>query len=157
MISINRTFLEVTSGKSQSQCHFIRFEGITSANGLKYYITNEKFTFPPFIDVPQKLHVIDLNVYLKSYLERISVTVPEIESESNLIVYPVPGNNFLTIKRKVNSTVQNYFLIGISGQVVLTGRLMEQVQNIDISELNSGFYLLKVGDKSPEYIKVIKQ
>lgn len=44
---------------------FHQIEGITTENGFKYYLTNEEFKLKPFISVNQKLHIVDLEPYLK--------------------------------------------------------------------------------------------
>lgn len=45
-------------------------EGITTRNGLQYYITNEHFRLKPIINTPQQLHQLDLNFLLQSYLNK---------------------------------------------------------------------------------------
>tara|TARA_R110002126_G_scaffold103074_6_gene235805 strand:+ start:6058 stop:7026 length:969 start_codon:yes stop_codon:yes gene_type:complete len=49
---------------------FHQIEGITTPNGLQYYLTNENFTRKPFIAIPQQLHQLDLSPYLSEYLGR---------------------------------------------------------------------------------------
>lgn len=49
---------------------FHQIEGITTQNGLQYYLTNENFTRKPFIAIPQQLHQLDLSLYLYEYLGR---------------------------------------------------------------------------------------
>lgn len=38
-------------------------EGIASSAGLTFYVTNEALVIPPFINIPQKLHKVDLSEY----------------------------------------------------------------------------------------------
>ena len=48
---------------------FHQIEGITSTNGLQYFLSNEEFKLAKgIIDVPQKLHILDLSPYLKDYI-----------------------------------------------------------------------------------------
>lgn len=49
---------------------FHQIEGITTQNGLQYYLTNENFTRKPFLAVPQQLHQLDLSPFLSQYLQR---------------------------------------------------------------------------------------
>lgn len=42
-------------------------EGITTENGLLYYISNEHFQLKPIINIPQQLHQLDLNPLLQLY------------------------------------------------------------------------------------------
>lgn len=50
---------------------FHQIEGITTNDGLHYYVTNENFERKPFVSVNQKLHFVDLTSYLQSYLARL--------------------------------------------------------------------------------------
>lgn len=43
-------------------------EAITTADGLKYFITNENFTQPEMVTVPQALYTLDLQQYLGAFL-----------------------------------------------------------------------------------------
>lgn len=45
-------------------------EGITTRNGLQYYISNEHFRLKPIINTSQQLHQLDLNLLLQSYLNK---------------------------------------------------------------------------------------
>lgn len=44
-------------------------EGITTQDGLHYYLTNENFSRRPIITVSQKLHHFDLSAFLGNYLK----------------------------------------------------------------------------------------
>lgn len=48
---------------------FHQIEAITTQNGLRYYLSNEKITRKPILDVPQQLHQLDLSPYLSRYLQ----------------------------------------------------------------------------------------
>ncbi|AWG27313.1 hypothetical protein FK004_10430 [Flavobacterium kingsejongi] len=47
-----------------------QIEGITTLNGLDYYLTNERFMRRPLINSPEQLHKLDLRQYLGDYLKR---------------------------------------------------------------------------------------
>lgn len=51
---------------------FNQIEGITTTNGLDYYVTNEKLV-QLFLNIPQKLHRFDLRPYLENYLQEPTV------------------------------------------------------------------------------------
>jgi len=50
-------------------------EAITTADGLKFFITNENFTQQDVVTVPQALNIIDLKQYLGTYLSAPPVQV----------------------------------------------------------------------------------
>ena len=45
-------------------------EGITTQDGLHYYLTNENFSRRPLINIPQQLHHFDLSAFLGNYLKQ---------------------------------------------------------------------------------------
>jgi hypothetical protein len=65
--TIQISFLAINEIKIALPFHQI--EGITTQNGLQYYLTMKIFTRKPFIAIPQQLHQLDLSLYL-SYLSR---------------------------------------------------------------------------------------
>jgi hypothetical protein len=48
---------------------FHQMEGISTQDGLHYYLTNENFTRKPIINIPQQLHEFDLSMFLINYLK----------------------------------------------------------------------------------------
>jgi hypothetical protein len=48
---------------------FHQIEGIASDDGIRYYLSNERATAQSFINIPQKLHLIDLSEVLSPHLE----------------------------------------------------------------------------------------
>jgi hypothetical protein len=128
-------------------------EGITTNNGLKYYISNEEF---PQLNILQKLHTFDLTEHLDSYLSSL-LAISENELEKNFIIYPVPSSDCITVKADYNSNIENYTLINSLGQVVLTGKWSNENQSIDISALPNGIYILKMGKKAIQTLKVVKK
>lgn len=49
---------------------FYQMEGISTQDGLHYYLTNENFVRKPIINIPQKLHQFDLSAFLTNYLKQ---------------------------------------------------------------------------------------
>lgn len=47
-----------------------QMEGITTQDGLHYYLTNENFSRRPIVIISQKLHLFDLSAYLSNYLKK---------------------------------------------------------------------------------------
>jgi hypothetical protein len=134
-----------------------QIEGIATVNGLKYYLSNEYFTYPPFLSVPQKLHILNLNSYLENYLNSVTSAVNKTETNDNYLVYPVPADNFIIVNRGEILQDENYSLINFTGQTVLAGKLTEEENSINISTFPGGFYILKVAGKMIKYYKVIKR
>ena len=63
-------FFSGNKRKIKLKLPFHQIEGITTKNGLQYYLTNENFQRKPFISINQQLHTIDLSPFFKSYLSK---------------------------------------------------------------------------------------
>ena len=135
---------------------FHQVEGIVTTNGLKYYISNELFTQPPYSTVPQKLHIIYLNAYLENYFYPLITSIPEINLDDNFVIYPVPSSNLITIKTNNDLSQESYILTNQLGQAVLNGKLSNENPSINISSLSNGLYMLKIG-RSEQSFKVLKK
>ncbi|WP_281232253.1 T9SS C-terminal target domain-containing protein [Flavobacterium gelatinilyticum] len=49
---------------------FHQIEGITTKDGLHYFITNESLVRKPVLNTPQQIHYLDLSSVLKSYVRK---------------------------------------------------------------------------------------
>lgn len=49
---------------------FHQIEGITTKDGIHYYITNEALIRKPILNIPQQIHYFDLSSVLNSYLHK---------------------------------------------------------------------------------------
>lgn len=61
-------FLSGNKRKIDLQLSFHQIEGITTKDGLHYYITNESLVRKPVLNTPQQIHYFDLSSILNSYL-----------------------------------------------------------------------------------------
>ena len=71
-------------------------------------------------------------------------------------VYPNPATSSITLTSADNLSGSKYFLADQSGRLVLTGKLTENTNAIDVSTLSPGIYLLEVIGERNLYAKVIK-
>ncbi|KAF2332502.1 T9SS C-terminal target domain-containing protein [Flavobacterium daemonense] len=66
----NNDFLSGNKRRIDLQLPFHQIEGITTTDGLHYYLTNETLIRKPIINVPAQIHYLDLNPVLKSYVHK---------------------------------------------------------------------------------------
>lgn len=66
----NSGFFSGNKRKINIALPFHQMEGISTQDGLHYYLTNENFARKPIINVPQKLHQFDLSSFLTTYLKQ---------------------------------------------------------------------------------------
>jgi hypothetical protein len=93
---------------------------------------------------------------LSTYLTAIK-EVPLIDVNNNYIVYPIPSNNFVSVKNTSGNSFAEYQIANISGQVVLLGKIKNTATGIDISSLQTGIYILTIfseyGERSFRVVK----
>lgn len=128
---------------------FHQVEGITTEDGLNYFVTNEKFEAT---GTSQKLHTVDLGPYLDSYLN-----VASIDKGMQFELYPNPTTSVFKVKAKQELFPIEYIIFDTAGRRMKQGKLRLQEPSIDISQLSSGIYILKLGDKTLKSYKVIKK
>lgn len=80
----------------------------------------------------------------------------QLNSESEIIAYPIPVKNILTIvlnqKLENDATIQLYNTIG---RLVVNDKIKSNKQTFNISKLPSGLYLLKVSNSNKSTVKRI--
>jgi len=63
-------FFSGNKRKIKIALRFHQVEGISTQDGLHYYLTNENFSKKPIINIPQQLHEFDLSAFLTNYLKQ---------------------------------------------------------------------------------------
>ncbi len=66
----NNDFLSGNKRRINLQFSFHQIEGITTTDGLHYYLTNESLIRKPILNVPQQIHYFNLSNYLSPYLDK---------------------------------------------------------------------------------------
>lgn len=141
----NLEFFSGNKRKISINAGFHQVEGITTLNGTNVIISNEEVSQPPVI-LHAKLQQLDLNPYLSGYLT--SATRADYNNTS-IGVYPNPASQFLYIEIPANKTGINYSISGIIGQRIIQGKLNKIKNCIPVNTLDTGLYILSIGD--PEY------
>jgi hypothetical protein len=123
MIAINSSFHQV--------------EGITTTDGLTYYITNERLTSPLVID--QKLQTINLTNYLDGYLNPVTTSI-KTSITVDVHLFPNPTNSNLNIETD-HTWIGSYFsILDVFGRVVLKGEIKNTSTSMNIEKLEDGVY-----------------
>ena len=157
LYDFNQTdFFNGNKRKLNLSLSFHQVEGIATSNGMKYYCSNEAFVQAPFINTPQKLHVLDLSAYLDNYLNQIILATSQ-QLNSEFAIYPNPANEFLILENVLHGFKENYSIVDLAGRIVDSGILSEGKQKINISNLSSGIYFLKISSLEAQILRFIKQ
>ncbi len=131
----NSSYLEMSAGGSNS--YVIDINGSLLGWGSNFYgnIGNNS--------------LVDSNI-------PITINCPTLETENynfnEVIVYPNPIEDFLFVKG-LNEEYKEYELYDIQGRLIKTGNLNDENNNIDVSKLLKGTYILKVFSENIFFIK----
>ncbi len=105
------------------------------ANGINYYLLKQ----------------IDFNGDVTDF----EITSVNVNSDNQLLVYPNPVENDLTIAQQSNEPLQ-YEIINSYGATILRGALVNKYSLIQLSHLPSGIYYLKISGTVETKLKLIK-
>ena len=133
-----------------------QIEGITTANGLRYYVSNEYLSLGPFINIPQKLQIIDLHSYLDNYFNSLTSDTNNL-TMNDYIIYPNPADDYISLKSNSVNMRSDYHLLDLSGRVIRTGFFSGDEPDISVSGLTAGIYFLKICREKCRTYKVIKK
>lgn len=136
-------FLSGNKRKINLNLPFHQVEGIATADGLNYYISNEKFS-QSIINVEQKLHKFDLSPYLDVYFFPEILLVDKLQATTPFRVYPNPiTDGFHVLFPEFTATEHITFeLIDPTGKSIFKNILKSKNQQFELGAFNlkSGFY-----------------
>lgn len=135
---------------------FHQIEGITSLNGLKFYISNEIFSLEEIISSPQKLHLFDLSPYLTEYLLSGSSILKNSYLKGAVIIYPNPANNYIIVKVNQETRTAPFMIYDMYARMVSSGILSDAISTFDISYLAPGVFTFKIGDSNKQIFSILK-
>ena len=75
-------------------------------------------------------------------LNSIATSGIENNIETEFSVFPIPTNNFITVKSNVN--INSYEIFDITGKIVIKSEGLEVVNKIDVSNLVNGVYFISI-------------
>jgi len=135
---------------------FHQIEGIATNNGLDYYLSNEHFQ-QFVVNVPQKLHIVNLSDYLGGYLQNVAGLTGSTLKEAGIIIFPNPAFSTLTIQCPQIIIGKKYTIVDITGRLVQSGVLLDITNILDISALTPGIYTVVISGFETDGYKLIKK
>lgn len=145
-----------------------------SADEFKFILDSETFTLTGSqwhkfeTELPIGTHLLRWTFSRKSHLDEGSASidllkvppmhvvitdVEEItETDSNVVVYPNPGNNTLNIIVP-DGSFSELQLFDIQGRMILNKQINDAITTINTESLAPGMYFWKVGDEAGKWIK----
>ena len=80
-----------------------------------------------------------------------TTAIDEFNSEQKTIIYPNPATNSIRIDGNLTNS-ESYQIYSATGILVLSGEISETNQNIDLSDLTSNVYFLRIGDELLKFV-----
>ncbi len=75
-----------------------------------------------------------------------TLSVTDISLLEQTLLYPNPANNYINLKSEVLSGVNNFEIYDIQGRKIRSGTITDNQQQIKISDLQSGIYVMNIGN-----------
>lgn len=135
---------------------FHQTEGITTADGLKYFVSNEHLEQPPLLDIKQQLHTIDLSPYLQQYLTG-ALAISNTPPTPGYIVFPNPATDHITVMLPGMQQSLPYSILDSGGRIVVQGSLSSGKTIINTAQLRAGMYCLMVNNSRKTALKIVKK
>ncbi|RMG53967.1 MAG: T9SS C-terminal target domain-containing protein, partial [Bacteroidetes bacterium] len=117
---------------------FHQIEAIDSPDGLTAYLTNERFS--NVITTPAKLHRLDLQPFLGTYLLGPASTLAAAPI-NRFRLYPNPAGEAVTLDLS-GGPDQPYALIDSQGRQIRQGQIRKGSQALPLQDLSTGTYYL---------------
>jgi hypothetical protein len=120
---------------------------ILRKQGWKKYISNNQFN----VDLSVSNGIVNSDCF-----NTISITtgIDKNLIEKNMLIFPNPSTNNLTIETPQKATIE---IINIQGQIIKTLQTTEDKTSVDISALAGGVYILKLtGEEGSVVRKFVK-
>lgn len=134
-------FFEGNKRKIALNLPFHQVEGVCTTNGTLYYATNERFN-QSVLTIPQKLHRLDLSMFLESYLYPTSIIGDVFSKDGTFNLHYKAG--YLHIGISDHFLGRNFQVFDLQGRVIKRGIFQEETVLLDLGRVASGVYVMVV-------------
>lgn len=133
---------------------FHQIEGITTTDGLTFFMSNEKFQ-QSILTTNQKLHRFDLSPYLETYIDGLGMHEKNLKGIS---IYPNPAEDEIIISSPQEYDGKTYTIFNSKGERIETGTISSTKTIVSISNWLTGLsYFLSIDNSYPQTIQFIKE
>ncbi|MBX2948990.1 MAG: T9SS C-terminal target domain-containing protein [Crocinitomicaceae bacterium] len=148
----NDDFFSGNKRKIMLNLPYHQVEGITSEDGLMYYLSNEAFTTGN-IQVDPKIMKLDLSSYLSNYLEGNPLAIKEPVANTFVQVFPNPAKEAMVIQLSEEQIgiITSVELIDGTGRTVLQQEINEQQTIISLNDAGTENEVVIVVFRNEQY------
>jgi len=97
--------------------------------------------------------IFDESLVKKLVFNVVSAVEPVFEAGSDLAVFPNPVSDYLQLKNAPDGEI-SYRIYGLDGAMQLAATLSGGSQQIDVTSLKKGFYVIKVNNQALKFLKL---
>lgn len=148
----NDDFFSGNKRKIMLNLPYHQVEGITSEDGLMYYLSNEAFPTGN-IQVDPKIMKLDLSSYLSNYLEGNPLAIKEPVANTFVQVFPNPAKEAMVIQLSEEQigTITSVELIDGTGRTVVQQEINEQQTIISLNDAGTENEVVIVVFRNEQY------
>jgi plastocyanin len=89
----------------------------------------------------------------------VQTVTPVIDNRllTKVLVYPNPVTDIVNIWIAGDKKGEVFSIVNLAGRQILTGKLEDEINSVDLSGLNSGLYFVQIGTGKRQTLKLIKE
>lgn len=145
-VYVNGTSIGTSTGFDDTQVHHVTFDNINISGTFDLEIRN----------ITSKQVVVD-NIEWTTYASKTTSTADVAKQETKVSVFPTPFENNLTIQASNTLNEVAVQIFDLNGRVVFNQAMNINQENINLSTLESGVYILKITGKDINVIQRIQK
>jgi hypothetical protein len=129
----------------------ILWDGDGSTNGSVYYVT---LTITDCYG-EETVYTQNLSCFKSAYVENSETSIKEVEVKENIMLYPNPADNVLKIyvNKSLSRESYNVSVFDINGKKIKETTMGGTQNNLDISNMHPGSYILRMSTKEKTFTK----
>jgi hypothetical protein len=133
---------------------FHQIEGITTTDGLSFFMSNEKFQ-QSILTTDQKLHRFDLSPYLETYFTGLGLNEKVL---SEILIYPNPAEDEVVISCPEAYVGKTFSIFNSKGELIESSTITSTKTRLSISNWRTNLtYFLSVENSSSISIPFMKE
>jgi hypothetical protein len=133
---------------------FHQVEGITTTDGLSFFMSNEKFQ-QSILTTDQKLHRFDLSPYLETYFTGLGLNEKVL---SEILIYPNPAADEVVISCPEAYVGKTFSIFNSKGELIESSTITSTKTSLSISNWRTNLtYFLSVENSSSISIPFMKE
>ncbi len=133
---------------------FHQIEGITTTDGLSFFMSNEKFQ-QSILTTDQKLHRFDLAPYLANYIDGLGLNEKKI---NDILIYPNPAEDEVVINCPEAYVGKTFSIFNSKGELIESSTITSSRTSLRISHWRTDLtYFLTIENSYPITLPFIKE